>query len=660
MKQFGSKTLFVTTLLAFTSATLITAQEANVPALVREAQPITPVDLLKGSDSLADLDSLDLEAAQLPPLQQRSLPGLEGEPLNLSVRDVLLATLGQNLSIQIVEKDRAVAGFEVWQQFGIYDPVVSLSAVQTRVDQQTTVLPPGSNKPVVSYTDSTAVDASVAQRTPLGTLIEVFARDSRTSDRNFFNVTGVGQINAAYGSEVGINVTQPLLKNAGPLVNNAQIRITRKQLDQSNDVYRQELINRLADVIRGYWELDFAIRNAEVQQQALESARELERVNGARVEVGTLPRLSLFQAQAQVAQRESLLVAAEEQVMESQDRLFQLMNWQPALRDTEWNRPIFPVDAPTTFFNIDLNDRSLVQLAEESRPDLRSARTGLDIAEINRDVNKRQMLPELDLIGSYSHTGIGDDRSDSYSELDSGDYVNYSVGARLSYPLFNRTARSAYRQSLEQLDQQALRIEAVELQIVRDVRQSTRNIRTALRQAKATTRQVKADIEKLEAEIKRREVGNRTTFDVLDFQDDLAQSRANQARAFADYQISLVDLAQSLGILLDVQGIVVEDQPSPNGWAYNFKTVDQPYNASGVKSLDDMLTIVPVKSSSASPSQQTPAQQSSIPVNDSYSPPADAPAPVAAPDEEQAPPVNNQPTAPNSAKPPVVDITPTN
>lgn len=645
MKLFGCRILFATTFLTVAAATHLAAQSQSAQSLVQSAEPITPVDLLKGSGSLGELDSLDLEAAKLPPLELRSIPGLEGEPLNLSVRDVLLATLGQNLSIQIVEQDRAVAGYEVWGEFGFYDPTVSVSASQSRVDQQTTVLPPGSNKPVVSYEDTTTVDARVSQRTPLGTLIEVFGTDTRSSDRNFFNVTGVGQVNAAYGSEVGISVTQPLLKNAGPLVNNAQIRIKRKQLEQSNDAYRQELINRLAEVIRAYWELDFAIRNAEVQQQALESARELERVNGARVEVGTLPRLALFQAQAQVAERESLLATAEEQILEGQDRLFQLMNWQPALRNTEWNRPIFPVDAPTTFFNIDLNDSGLVDLAQRSRPDLRSAQTGLDVAQINRDVSKRQMLPELDLIGGYSHTGIGDDRTDSYSELDSGDYVNYNVGARLSYPLFNRSARSEYRKALEQLDQQALRIEAVELQIVRDVRQSTRSIRTALRQAQATTRQVKADIEKLEAEIKRREVGNRTTFDVLDFQDDLAQSRANQARAFADYQISLVDLAQSLGILLDVQGIVVEDQPTPNGWAYNFTTVDQPYNASGVKSLDDMLSIVPVTGGQQSAPAPAPAPEPQAPQatpapDAGYTPPADKPvAPAPKPSGESVPPI---------------------
>lgn len=628
MKLFGTKTLFATTITVLLAHPVLYAQQTSVDSLVREAQPMTPVDLLKGATPSRELDNLDMEAAQLPPLQIRPIPGLSGESLNLSVRDVLLATLGQNLSVQIIEQDRAIAGYSVWEEFGFYDPTLSTSVAQRRTDQETSA-----NRFTTNYRDETVGDVRVSQRTPLGTLIEVFGSDTRTTNRSGSPASEIGQ-------EVGISVTQPLLKNAGPLVNNAQIRITRKQLEQSNDAYRQELIDRLSDVIRAYWELDFAIRNAEVQQQALESARELERVNGARVEVGTLPRLSLFQAQAQVAERESLLVTAEQQILEAQDALLQLMNWQPALRDTEWNRPIFPMDAPTTFYNIDLNDTRLVDLAEQNRPDLRSVRTGMDVAEINRDVAKRQMLPELDLIGDYSHTGLGEVRRDAYDDLDSGDYTNYNVGARLSYPLFNRTARSQYRQALERLDQQTLRIEAVELQIVRDVRQSTRNIRTALRQAKATTRQVKADIEKLEAEIKRREVGDRTTFDVLDFQDDLAQSRANQARAFADYQISLVDLAQSLGILLEVQGIVVEDQPTPNGWAYNFTTVEQPLNSSGLKTLDDMLTIVPTTDKVA-------------PV-----PATTTPAPATPPDVPATPAPQTAPADPASNLPPVVDVTP--
>ncbi|MDX1972026.1 MAG: TolC family protein [Candidatus Sumerlaeia bacterium] len=568
------------------------------PLLVTSGSDGASTDTLESISSASTpraVETLEREAAQLPSVKLRQISDLQGEPLNLSVRDVVLATLGQNLSVKVVEQDREIAGYSVWEQFGVFDPNLSLEARQQRVDQETSVVNPSTNKPVVSYTDTTTVESRLSQRTPLGTLVEVFGRDSRATDRNFFNPNGVGQINAAYGTEAGISVTQPLLKNAGPLVNYAQIRIAKHRLGQSNEAYRQELINRLSDVIRAYWELDFALRNAEVQYQALQSARELERVNAARVEVGTLPRLSLFQAQAQVAERESLLVAAEEVILEAQDRLFELMNWEDSQRATEWNRPILPTDLPTTFYDVELNDSRLTDLAMEKRPDLKSARLGLDIAEIDRKVSRRQLLPELDAFGTYSAVGLGDDRGDAYSDLDSGEFINYTVGARLSYPLFNRAARAQYRQALSRYDQQAIRIEQTELQVVRDVRSSTRNIRTALRQAEATTRQVKADIEKLDAEIKRRQVGDRTTFDVLDFQDDLALSRANQARAFADYQISLVDLAQSLGILLDVQGIVVEDQQSPQGWSYSFQTVEGSVNDTGAKSLDDMLTILPVK-----------------------------------------------------------------
>jgi hypothetical protein len=66
-------------------------------------------------------------------------------------------------------------------------------------------------------------------------------------------------------------------------------------------------------------------------------------------------------------------------------------------------------------------------------------------------------------------------------------------------------------------------------------------------------------------------VGERTVFDVLDFQDDLAESRANQSRALADYQIALIELARSTGVLLEVQGIAIAPQEEPRGWAYSFE-----------------------------------------------------------------------------------------
>jgi len=555
----------------------------------------TMLDLISGAKSSSS--QLDEQAASLPPLEVTDVYGLEGEPVYLTVRDIVTATLAQNLSIDIVEKDREVAGERVWEELGIYDPTLNLSVINSRIDRQTGQFTSSPSNQIPTYLDTTTSEASLSQRTPLGTMLELFVTDTRTRNRTSFNsnLNTLGFVNPSYESEVGVSVTQPLLKNAGPLVNNSAIRISKLQLNQSNEAFRAEVINRLSDVIRAYWDLDFAIRNAEVQRQAIVSAKELERVNELRVRVGTLPRLSLFQAQAQVAERESLLAQTEAAIIEAQDRLLALMNWESDNRFEQWDRPIIPVNQPTSFLDAELDDEELTNTALRFRPDYQSAKIQVDIADINQRVTKRQMLPELNLVGSYSFSGLENQRSESYDTLRTGDYQNYSFGATFTYPLFNRAARGQYRQAEDQFYQSEVALEELELNIYRDVRSAARRIRTAVRQVEATTRQVKADIEALDAETKRQQVGERTTFDVLDFQDNLAASRANQARAFTDYQTALADLAQAMGITLDVQGIEIESLAAPRGWAYNYNDnlEDKGINSEEMIDWNEILEVVP-------------------------------------------------------------------
>jgi len=504
------------------------------------------------------------ERVEVAPVAVPSIPGLEGEPVALTLRDVLLATLAENLDVKIVEKDRDVAGEQVWAEYGIYDPVLESGLVRSRTDRQGRSFAgdeeTGRSK---SYETDTTATGALTQRTPIGTIVQLFANDSLTDDHT---TPGGNTIDPSNTAQAGFSVTQPLLKNAGTLVNNSQIRIARKRLEQANDGFEFELINQLDAVIAAYWEVDFANRNLEAQREALASANELERVNRARVEVGTLPRLALLQAQAQVAERESIVAASEAVVLAAQDNLLTLMNWGNADRVKTWNRPVQPLDPPSYLAEVKLDDSKLMAMALENRPDYRSAKLGVDIADIDRRVAKWQRLPELNLVGGYSRNGLEDDRNDAWETARGGDYSEWSVGGQFRYPIFNRSARALARQTTDLHEQSQLVVENTELLVTREVRDASRSVRTALAQIKATSRQVVADVEKLQSERKRMDVGERTTFDVLDFQDDLAESRARHARALADYQIALAELGRSMGILLQVHGIAVEDLEGPGGW----------------------------------------------------------------------------------------------
>ncbi|MBZ0252226.1 MAG: TolC family protein, partial [Candidatus Methylomirabilis sp.] len=104
-----------------------------------------------------------------------------------------------------------------------------------------------------------------------------------------------------------------------------------------------------------------------------------------------------------------------------------------------------------------------------------------------------------------------------------------------------------------------LQIRALEELILVEVRATVRNAETNLKRVKTTRVATQLAEEQLAAEEKKLEVGLSTNFQVLDFQDQLAQARLAEVQARADYARSLVNLQLRTGTLLDSVGVTIAD-----------------------------------------------------------------------------------------------------
>ncbi len=114
---------------------------------------------------------------------------------------------------------------------------------------------------------------------------------------------------------------QPLWKDFGIDNNRRQIKIARKRLDLSDATFRQRAIEIISRVQQAYWDLALAIRDEEIQRDAVKLAETQLTNNQRQVEVGTLApidvvsaatvlegrRQNVYQAMGAVAQAENLL-----------------------------------------------------------------------------------------------------------------------------------------------------------------------------------------------------------------------------------------------------------------------------------------------------------------------------------------------------------------
>lgn len=469
----------------------------------------------------------------------------------MSLADVVLLAFSQNLDIQLEAIELRLRQDDQDIASGIYDPVLGAEFSHTDGERPFAQQVGGQSLTGVRDQRTERYGASVSQLIPTGATAEV----GLTSDRS--RLRGVpgdsAALNPSESQRAFIRLTQPLLRNFGPGVTNAGIRVARRQEEAARALYRQEIDDRLADTMDAYWDLVFAIRNLEVQQTSLDAAEELARVNQVRVETGASPRADLLQAQAQAAERRNAVIRARSQILAAQDRLLSILNWtgEPG----SWDRPILPTDTPDLYdADLAMEDPLFINTALEHRQDFRAAELGVDIAGIQRDVARWQRLPELNAFAEYSHSGLDDNRSDAFDDIGAAHYQEYTYGLEFRYPIPNRRARAEYRQSRTREEQAEVGVRRAELLIVTQVRGATRSVRTALDSIEATTAQVTAAQETLDAEQRRLEVGASTTFNVLEFQENLARAQVAQVQALVEYQKGLIELERSTGNLLESVG----------------------------------------------------------------------------------------------------------
>src|SRR5665213_352848 len=138
------------------------------------------------------------------------------------------------------------------------------------------------------------------------------AYNNIVQDQNSFRST----VNPFTNSSLDLSVVQPLLQGFGFAQNNRTIRIAKNNLRAADFVFRQQLINTVANVVQLYWNLVAAISTVNVNNQAVAVAQKLYDDNKKQVEIGTLAPIEVVRAEAQLATAQQALVAAQSAVLQ--------------------------------------------------------------------------------------------------------------------------------------------------------------------------------------------------------------------------------------------------------------------------------------------------------------------------------------------------------
>lgn len=362
-----------------------------------------------------------------------------------------------------------------------------------------------------------------------------------------------GQPPSSFGS-VGITLTQPLLKNFLIDSTRLNIRVNKNLLQQSNQGLRQQLISSVTAVADAYYDLIYAQQFVQVQKEALDLAQTQLDQDKQRMQIGTLAQLSVQQDESAVAQNQASLIAAQSSLDTAQNTLKNLLTDDY----TRWHgtdiQPTETLMAPQETFN--LQDSWAKGMAE--RPDLLQYKLKMEQQGIQLKYYHNQLLPELDLIGSYGYSGAGTAYQNSVDQIGDGNAPNYYYGAQITIPLGNVGPRNQYKAAKASLQQVALQFKQLEQSILVDIDNAVKQAQSDY-QSVLATKQARIYAETaLDAEQKTYAVGKATTFEVLTYQNNLTAARGQEIFALDNYEKALANLAQQEGATLERYNINLE------------------------------------------------------------------------------------------------------
>ena len=500
------------------------------------------------------LASLALSAAlALPAYAEPKSP-----PLDLTLQSAIRRALEKNFQIRSEKFTPEIARAKQLSASGKFDPTLEVSVTQDQNIQEirtlnNELLTPtaeegGADPDLFAATSGLVVDSSISGLTPWGLTYDIGASITRNTDDRISN--------EKYDSFAGVNVTQPLLKNFGTAANLAALRIARADRSISEWTLRDRVIQVVTDTVNTYCELFFAKENLAVEERSRALAEQLLSDNLKRAEIGVMAPLDVLQARSDLAAREEKVIAARQAVLENENFLKQLVTDEVfQVLDTRITIAALP-DAPGAKAN---RERDF-PMAFRLRPDYRQALLELQKRQINIVYARNQSLPRLDLVASFGVNGIDTNFSGSLQRV-TGQGTNniaWSAGIVGSLPIPNREARGTLEAGKLEAARALVELKRLEQSILVEADNAAGQIETTRKRIDASRAARDYAAKTLEAGQARLASGTSTTFEVLQFQRDLATSEINVLRARADHIRAIAAYARATGLTLVRNRVAVE------------------------------------------------------------------------------------------------------
>lgn len=266
------------------------------------------------------------------------------------------------------------------------------------------------------------------------------------------------------------------------------------------------------------------------RQQSLTFLKEQVRSEQTRFDVGESTRTDVAQARGRLEASRAQLSNAKSNYEIAISQYKRYVGKKPG-------KLTFP---KRSFANIPKSMNSALKIAMQNHPALLATRHNVDQALYNVKQSEGSLLPSVNVNGSL----------DRVANSATGNREEASVTAKLSVPLYQRGQVSAtIRQNKETLGRSRILVNEMQDQVQQAIVQSYNERQSAIQSVAANKSQLSASRLALEGAIEERRVGQRTTLDVLDTQQEVINAQIALIQSQRNLVVANYAILSSVGSL---------------------------------------------------------------------------------------------------------------
>lgn len=496
----------------------------------------------------------------------------------LTLSEAIELALANNRDIEILRKTVTMAEFDLKATRGAFQARLTGQAYYDRATTPNVSIFSSNQKTTVGTLFGAASISAASER--FGTIATATATNQHLTTGNPISILSP-QLNAS----LGLSVLQPLFRGRKTDVARRSIAIAKRNIELTDTQFRQRSIETIANVEKAYWDLMFALRNLQVQRDAVRDAKSQLEHNRRLVDEGQLAPIDIVAADTQVANFEQAVYDALNVVNQAENGLKILLS--PNRHDPLWARSLTPVE-PVELTVPDPTLTQAIDTALAQRPELDINRTQKEINLIDQKLFKDQTKPQIDFTASITETGIGGSANPNFSPnfptacqtnpnspacqqqqanlamlmgnpyrgVFAHRYPVFRVGVSFNIPLPGDKAAKAQlgraRVEAERLDVQR---EQIEQGIEVEVRNALQSVRTAEARLRAAAIARENLVRQYDSESRKMLAGQSDVYRVLERQTALAAAQSNELRSRTELNKAIAELQRAMGNTLKANNI---------------------------------------------------------------------------------------------------------